>query len=47
MGAVEEDMEIVMMVDFRTERRLLVENPLELKLLAFLFEPDVLSEQGY
>ena len=51
MGAVEEDLEIVVVVDFRTvlrtelllERRLLVENLLELKLLAFLIELDVLS----
>ena len=47
MGAVEEeDLEIVVVVDFRTEilleRRLLVENPPELKLLAFLIELDVL-----
>jgi hypothetical protein len=48
VGAVEEDMEIVVVVDFRTElrteRRLLVENLLELKLLEFLLELDVLSD---
>jgi hypothetical protein len=52
VGAVEEDLEIVVVVDFRTvlrtelllERRLLVENPPELKLLAFLIELDVLSD---
>ena len=52
MGAVEEDLEIVVVVDFRTvlrtelllERRLLVENPPELKFLAFLIELDVLSD---
>jgi hypothetical protein len=55
VGVVEEDLENVVVVDFRTvlrtelllERRLLVENPLELKLLAFLIELDVLSEQAY
>jgi hypothetical protein len=48
VGAVEEDMEIVVVVDFRTElrteRRLLVENLLELKLLEFLMKLDVLSD---
>jgi hypothetical protein len=52
VGAVEEDLEIEVVVDFRTElrtellleRRLLVENPPELKLLAFLIELDVLSD---
>ncbi len=52
VGVVEEDLEIVVVVDFRTvlrtelllERRLLVENPPELKLLAFLIELDVLSD---
>jgi hypothetical protein len=44
VGAVEEDMEIVVVVDFRTERRLLVENSLELKLLEFLMKLDVLSD---
>jgi hypothetical protein len=52
---VEEDWEIVLVVDLQTElrtellleRRLLVENPPELKLLAFLIELDVLSEQAY
>ncbi len=52
MGAVEEDLENVVVVDFRTElrtelrteRRLLVENLLELKLLEFLIELDVLSD---
>jgi len=52
VGAVEEDLEIVVVVDFRTvlrtelllERRLLVENLPELKLLAFLIELDVLSD---
>jgi hypothetical protein len=52
VGAVEEDLEIVVVVDFRTvlrtelllERRLLVENPPELKLLAFLMKLDVLSD---
>jgi hypothetical protein len=52
VGAVEEDLEIVVVVDFQTvlrtelllERRLLVENQLELKLLAFLIELDVLSD---
>ncbi len=52
VGAVEEDLEIEVVVDFRTvlrtelllERRLLVENLLELKLLAFLLELDVLSD---
>ena len=51
MGAVEEDLEIVVVVDFRTElrteRRLLVENLLELKLLEFLMELDVLSDLAY
>ncbi len=55
MGAVEEDLEIEVVVDFRTvlrtelllERRLLVENLLELKLLAFLLELDVLSDLAY
>jgi hypothetical protein len=55
VGAVEEDLEIVVVVDFRTvlrtelllERRLLVENPPELKLLAFLIELDVLSDLAY
>ncbi len=50
VDAVEEDMENVVVVDFRTvlrtelllERRLLVENLLELKLLAFLKKQDVL-----
>ena len=50
VGAVEEDLEIVF--DLRTvlrtelllERRLLVENLPELKLLAFLIELDVLSD---
>ncbi len=54
MGAVEEDLEIEV-VDFRTvlrtelllERRLLVENPPELKLPVFLIGLDVLSEQAY
>jgi len=48
VGAVEEDMEIVVVVDFRselrTESRLLVENLLELKLLEFLMELDVLLD---
>ncbi len=48
MGAMEEDLENVVVVDFRivlrTERRLLVENLLELKLLEFLMELDVLSD---
>ena len=52
VGAVEEDLEIVVVVDFRTvlrtelllERRLLVENLPELKLLAFLMKLDVLSD---
>ncbi len=52
MGAVEEDLESVVVVDFRTvlrtelllERRLLVENLPELKLLAFLMKLDVLSD---
>jgi len=52
VGAVEEDLEIEVVVDFRTvlrtelllERRLLVENLPELKLLAFLIELDVLSD---
>ena len=52
VGAVEEDLEIVVVVDFRTvlrtelllERRLLVENLPELKLLEFLMELDVLSD---
>ena len=52
VGAVEEDLEIVVVVDFRTvlrtelllERRLFVENLPELKLLAFLIELDVLSD---
>jgi hypothetical protein len=47
---VEEDWEIVLVVDLQTElrtellleRRLLVENPPELKLLAFLKKQDVL-----
>ncbi len=43
MGVVEEDMEIVV-VDSRTERRLLVENSLELKRLEFLMKLDVLSD---
>ena len=45
---VEEDWEIVLVVDFRTEllleRRLLVENLLVLKLLAFWLGLDVLSD---
>ena len=48
MGAVEEDMEIVVVVDFRTELRtecrLLVENLLVLKLLAFWMGLDALSD---
>jgi hypothetical protein len=48
VGAMEEDLENVVVVDFRivlrTERRLLVENLLELKLLEFLMELDVLSD---
>jgi hypothetical protein len=48
VGAVEEDLENVVVVDLRTElrteRRLLVENLLELKLLEFLMELDVLSD---
>jgi hypothetical protein len=52
VGAVEEDLEIVVVVDFRTvlrielllERRLLVENLPELKLLAFWLGLDVLSD---
>ncbi len=53
MGAVEEeDLEIVVVVDFRTvlrtelllEGRFLVENLPELKLLEFLMELDVLSD---
>ena len=52
MGAVEEDLEIVVVVDFRTvlrteillERRLLVENLLVLKLLAFWMGLDALSD---
>ena len=44
VGAVEEDMEIVVVVDFRTERRLRVESLLELKLLEFLMKLDVLSD---
>jgi hypothetical protein len=47
VGAVEEDLEIEVVVDFRTElrteRRLLVENLLVLKLLAFWLGLDVLS----
>ena len=42
--AVEEDWERMVVVDLRTERRLLVENLLELKLLEFLMKQDVLSE---
>ena len=52
VGAVEEDLEIVVVVDFRTvlrtelllERRLFVENLPELKLLACLMKLDVLSD---
>jgi hypothetical protein len=48
VGAVEEDLEIVVVVDFRTElrteSRLPVENLLELKLLEFLKKLDVLSD---
>ncbi len=52
VGVVEEDLEIEVVVDFRTvlrtelllERRLLVENLPELKLFAFLMELDVLSD---
>ena len=49
MGVVvEEDWEKMMVVDLRTEllleRRLLVENPLVLKLREFLMELDVLSD---
>ena len=48
VGAVEEDLENVVVVDFRTElrteRRLLVDNLLELKLLEFLMKLDVLSD---
>ncbi len=48
VGAVEEDLEIVVVVDFRivlrTESRLLVENSLEQKLLEFLMKLDVLSD---
>jgi hypothetical protein len=52
VGAVEEDLEIVVVVDFRTvlrtelllEGRLLVENLPELKLFEFLIELDVLSD---
>ena len=48
MGAVEEDLEIVVVVDFRIvlllEGRLLVENLPELKLFEFLIELDVLSD---
>ena len=44
MGAVEEDLEIVVVVDFRTECSLLVESLLELKLLEFLMKLDVLSD---
>ena len=47
VGAVEEDMEIVVVVDFRTECRLLVENLLELKLFEFLMKLDVLSDLAY
>ena len=47
MDAVEEDMEIVVVVDFRTECRLLVENLLELKLFEFLMKLDVLSDLAY
>ena len=47
-GAVEEDLENLVVVDFqteiRTECRLLVENLLELKLPEFLMELDVLSD---
>ena len=48
VGAVEEDLENVVVVDFRTELRterwLFVENLLELKLLEFLKKLDVLSD---
>jgi hypothetical protein len=55
VGAVEEDLEIEVVVDFRTvlrtelllERRLLVENLPELKLFEFLMELDVLSDLAY
>ena len=47
MGAVEEDLEIVVVVDFRTECRLLVENLLDLKFLDFLMKLDVLSDLAY
>jgi hypothetical protein len=47
-GAVEEDLENLVVVDFRTElrteSRLPVENLLELKLLEFLKKLDVLSD---
>ena len=42
VGAAEEDMEIVVVVDFRTVLR--TEILLELKLLAFLMKLDVLSD---
>ena len=42
MGAVEEDLEIVVVVDFRTVLR--TEFLLEGRLLVFLMELDVLSE---
>jgi hypothetical protein len=48
VGAVEEDLENLVVVDFRTElrteSRLPVENLLELKLLEFLKKLDVLSD---
>ena len=48
VGAVEEDLENLVVVDFqteiRTECRLLVENLLESKLPEFLIELDVLSD---
>ncbi len=51
VGAVEEDLDNVAVVDFRTELRtecrLLVENLLELKLLEFLMELDALSDLAY
>ncbi len=49
--AVEEDWEKMVVVDLQTEllleRRLLVENLSELKLLEFLMKQDVLSEQAH
>jgi hypothetical protein len=44
VGAVEEDLENLVVVDFRTESRLPVENLLELKLPEFLKKLDVLSD---